>query len=111
MMLGHKLVYVMVVAVLKAMDISKPTAPACPLPITYPSLGERCHPDAIGEKPIAEVEVLYLDPMLARRHAIGDVLVPANGGEGGVVLDPAQHVRYTGGVHKHLLMGRASGCC
>src|SRR5215210_4720205 len=33
--------------------------------------------------------------MLARRHAIGDVLVPAYGGEGGVVLDPAQHVRYT----------------
>jgi hypothetical protein len=36
--------------------------------------------------------------------------VPADRGEGGIGLDPAQHVRYTSGVHKQLLMGRASGC-
>lgn len=32
-----------------------------------------------------------------------------DGGKRGIVLDPAQHVRYTG-VHKLLLMGRAPGC-
>jgi hypothetical protein len=38
--------------------------------------------------------------MAAGGHATSDVLVFADGGEGGIVLDPAQHVRYTGGVHK-----------
>jgi hypothetical protein len=48
--------------------------------------------------------------VLTRYDGSNDVLVLADGGEGRVVLDPAQHVRYTGSVHKRLLMGRAPGC-
>ena len=52
-----------------------------PLTTTYPSLCERRHFDIIGEKPVAEVEVLYLYPMLTRCHGINDVLVLAWEGE------------------------------
>ena len=38
--LGHELVYVVVVAVVNAADVSKPSVPACPLTIAYPTLGE-----------------------------------------------------------------------
>src|SRR5215212_5670978 len=90
----------MVVEVVQAVDVVEPSVPACPLPITYPTLSEARHPYAIGIKAVSEVEILNLYPMLTRRYAIDDVLVLANGGEGRVVLDPAQHVRYTGGVHR-----------
>jgi hypothetical protein len=36
--------------------------------------------------------------------------VLTDGSKGAVILDPAEHVRYTGCVHKKLLMGRAPGC-
>jgi hypothetical protein len=53
MRLGQKLVYVVVVAVVYAVDVAQPTAPACPLPITYPALGEARHPNYIGRQAVA----------------------------------------------------------
>jgi hypothetical protein len=52
-MLGHELVYVVVEAVVYAVDVGKPTVLARPLSIAYPSLGEACHPDAIGIQTVA----------------------------------------------------------
>src|SRR5215217_6854694 len=48
--------------------------------------------------------------MLTCCYASNDVLMLTDGSKRGIVLDPVQHVRYTGGVHKRLLMGRAPGC-
>jgi hypothetical protein len=94
-------------AVVYAVDVSAPTSP---LTIAYPTLSEANHPATIGIDAIAEVEVLYLYLMLARYDGSNDVLMLTYGSNGAVILDPAQHVRYTGCVHKTLLMGRASGC-
>ena len=55
---------VVVEAVVYAVDVSLPTAPACPLPITYTSLSEACDPTTINNQTVAEVEVLYLYLML-----------------------------------------------
>jgi hypothetical protein len=60
------------------------------------AVGEARHPDSIGIQAVAEIEVLHLDPMLTGRHASRDVLMLADGSKGRIVLDPAQHVRYTG---------------
>jgi hypothetical protein len=54
--------------------------------------------------------VLHLDRVAARGYPREEVPMLAHRGKLGVVLDAAQHVRYTGGVHKSLLMGRAPGC-
>src|SRR5215208_3725465 len=40
----QKLVDVVVEAVVYAVDVGKPSVPACPLPMTYPSLSEARHP-------------------------------------------------------------------
>ncbi len=64
MRLGHKLVDVVIVAVVYAMDVAQPTVPACPLPITNPTLSEGRHPTTIDKQTVAEVEVLYFYPML-----------------------------------------------
>src|SRR5215203_3134964 len=40
MMLGHKLVYVVVVAVVYPVDLSELAVPACPLAVAYLTLGE-----------------------------------------------------------------------
>jgi len=97
MRLGYKLVYVVVEAVVYAVDVSAPTSP---LPITYASLSEANHPASIGIDAIAEVEVLYLYLMLARYDGSNDILMLTDGSNGAVILDAAQHVRYTGCVHK-----------
>jgi hypothetical protein len=76
-------------------DVSAPTSP---LTIADPTLSEANHPATIGIDAVTEVEVLYLYLMLARYDGSNDVLMLADGGEGGIVLDPAQHVRYTGDV-------------
>jgi integrase len=76
-------------AVVKAVDVVQPTVPACPLPITYPTLGEEYYLKTISEKTVAEVEVLYLDSMLTCCHAANGLLMLTDGGKGGVVLDPA----------------------
>src|SRR5215212_10568835 len=85
----------MVEAVVYAVDVGKPTVPACPLPVADPTLSEANHPATIGIHTVAEVEVLYLYLMLSRHDSSNDVLMLADGGEGGVVLDPAQRVGYT----------------
>src|SRR5215218_7588133 len=112
--LRHKLVYVVVVAVLDARaDASGPRRPQA---VADPALADGCHPRCRPVRGIAcvegvrEVGVLNLDRVATGGYPREKIPVPANGGEGRVVLDPAQHVRYTGGVHKHPLMGRASGC-
>ena len=51
--LCHKLVDVVVETVVKAVDVSQPTVPACPLPITYPTFSEARHPDTIGLQAVA----------------------------------------------------------
>jgi hypothetical protein len=96
--LRHKLIDVVVVAIVDAVDVAKPAVPACPLPVAYPTLSEANHPATMGIDAIAEVEVLYLYLMLTRYDGSNDVLMLADGGEGGIVLDPAQHVGYTTGV-------------
>ena len=78
----HKLVDIVVKAVVKAVDVGKPTAPTCPLPITYPSLGEANDPGTIGEKTVAEVEVLYLYLMLTCCYGINEVLLLTDVGKG-----------------------------
>jgi hypothetical protein len=79
---GHKLIYVVVEAVVYGVDVSKPTVPACPLPLTYPSLGEANHPSTIGIHAVAKVEVLYLHLMLASHNSSNDILVLTDGGKG-----------------------------
>jgi hypothetical protein len=64
-------------AVVYAVDVGKPTVPACPLPITYTYLGEGNHSGAIGIDAIAEVEVLYLYLMFACCYAVNVVLLLA----------------------------------
>ena len=59
------------------MDVSKPSVPACPLPIADPPLSEANHPATIGIDAIAEVEVLYLYLMLVSHDSSNDVLVLA----------------------------------
>jgi hypothetical protein len=63
----------------------------------------------LGIDDIAEVEVLYLYLMLASHNGIYDVLVLADGGKGGIILDPAQHVRYTWLDHEVSSRGPGSG--
>jgi hypothetical protein len=99
----------MVEAVVKAVDVGKLTVPACPLPITYPTLGEANHPATIGIHAVAKVEVLYLYPMLASHNSSNDVLVLTDGGKGRIVLDPAQHVRYTALDHRDTSDGPGLG--
>jgi hypothetical protein len=60
-------------------DVSKPTVPACPLPVADPTLSEANHPATIGIDAIAEVEVLYLYLMLARYDGSNDVLMLTDG--------------------------------
>src|SRR5215212_7239337 len=92
------------------MDVSKPTVPACPLPIADPPLSEANHPATIGIDAVAEVEVLYLNLMLASHNGSNDVLVLTDGGKRGIILDPAQHVGYTALDHRLPPMVRAPGC-
>src|SRR5215204_4791305 len=51
--LGHKLVNVVVVAVVDAVDVTQPTVPACPLPVAYPPLGEARHLTTMGIRTVA----------------------------------------------------------
>jgi hypothetical protein len=51
--LGHKLVYVVVVTVVEAVDVVQLAVPARPLAIAYPTLGEARHVDAIGIHTVA----------------------------------------------------------
>jgi hypothetical protein len=71
------------------------SAPERPLTIAYASLSKARHLDTIGVQPVAEIEALYLNLMLTGLDASTDVLMLADGGKGGFILDPAQHVRYT----------------
>jgi hypothetical protein len=60
---------------------------------------------------IREIEVLNLDGVAASGYRREYFLVLTDGGEGRVVLDPAQSVYATLVVSiRYLLMGRASGC-
>jgi DNA-binding XRE family transcriptional regulator len=82
---------------------------ACPLTIAYPTLGEADHPSTIGINTVAKVDVLYLNLMLASHDGSNDVFVLTDEGKGRIILDPAQHVRYTGCVHKLSPYGPGSG--
>jgi hypothetical protein len=70
-----------VVADVQAVDVALSTAPACPLTVANPTLSEANHPATIGINAVAEVEVLYLYPMLTCWYAVNDVLVLTWGGE------------------------------
>ena len=48
-----------------------------------------------GVEGVGEIVVLDLYRLACGDYPREDVFVPADGGEGGIVLDPAQHVRYT----------------
>jgi len=65
---------------------------------------------ATGSFTDEKIFVVQTNRMLTCCYGINDVLVLRDGGKGCIILDPAQHVRYTGCVHKRLLMGRAPGC-
>src|SRR5215212_6618598 len=82
----QKLVDIVVEAILDAgVDTASPRGPET---VADPALSEANHPATIGIDAIAEVELLYLNLMLARDNGSNDVLVLADGGEGGIVLDP-----------------------
>jgi hypothetical protein len=112
----QELVNVMVVAILDAgVDTAGPRGPEA---IADPALAEGGHArrgrpvgGIAGIESIGEIRVLNLDRVAASGYRCEYVLVLTDGCEGGIILDPAQHVRYTSGVHKTLLMGRAPGCC
>jgi hypothetical protein len=112
--LSHELVNVVVVTVLDAG--ADTTGPRGPQAVADPALAEGGHPGGravrriAGVEGVGEIVVLDLDRVPSGGYPRENVPVAADGGEGSVVLDAAQHVRYTGGVHKLLLMGRASGC-
>jgi hypothetical protein len=92
-------------------DVSKPSVPACPLTIAYPSLSEANHPATIGIDTIAEVEVLYLYLMLARYDGSNDVLVLADGGEGRISSSILHNTYATLAlITRSPLVVRASGC-
>src|SRR5215204_4706319 len=102
--LGHNLVYIVVVAILDAgADASGSRGPQT---VADPALAEACN--ARGRpvrgiscvEGVSEIGVLNLYRVAASGYPREYVLVPAYGGKRGIVLDPAQHVRYTGGVHK-----------
>src|SRR5215211_1120659 len=102
MILGHKLVHVVVVAVLDAgADAAGPRGPQA---VADPALAEGRHPRGrpvrgiAGVQSVREVVVLNLDRVASGGYPREKIPVAARGGEGGIVLDPAQHVRYTGGV-------------
>src|SRR5215211_4558304 len=105
----------MVVAVLDARaDASGPRGPQA---VADPALAEGGHArrsrpvrGIAGVQRVSEIEVLNLDRVAASGYPREYVIVLADRGKGRIVLDAAQHVRYTGGVHKLLLMGRAPGC-
>jgi hypothetical protein len=111
--LGHKLVYVVVVAVLDA-GADAP-GPRRPQPVSDPALPEGRHLRCRAVRRIScvegvgEIEVLDLDRVTACGYPREDVPVAAHWGEGGIVLDPAQHVRYTCLVHKLTPYGPGSG--
>src|SRR5215211_5830750 len=103
-MLGHEFIYVVVVAVLDAgADASAPRGPQA---VADPALPEGRHASGRAGGGIAcvegvgEIEVLNLDGVAASGYPREKVLVLTDGGEGSVVLVPAKHVRYAGGVHK-----------
>jgi hypothetical protein len=71
-----------VVAVVDGVDVAKPTVPARSFAVAYPAFGKGRHPNTIGIQTVAEVEVLFLYPMLTRCYAISDIPMFADGGEG-----------------------------
>jgi hypothetical protein len=102
--LGHQLVNIVIVAILDARtDTAGLRGPEA---VSDPALAEGGHPRArfvrgiAGVEGVREIEVLDLDRVAGGGYPREHVPVLAHGREGGVVLDPAQHVRYTGGVHR-----------
>jgi hypothetical protein len=98
----RKLVNGVVVAILDAgADTAGPRGPEA---IADPALAEGCHERGrsdggiAGVEGVSEVEVFRLERVDASGYPREYVLVFADGGEGRIVLDPAQHVRYTGGI-------------
>jgi hypothetical protein len=77
--LGHKLVYVMVVTVVNAVDVTQLTVPACPLAIAYPTPGKADSSTTIGINTVAKIEVLYLYLILASHNGSNDILELADG--------------------------------
>src|SRR5215217_7879688 len=115
MMLGHHLVNVVVIAVLDAR--ADPSGPRGPETVADPALAEGRHTRGrsvggiSGVQSVREIVVLDFDRVAAGGYPREKILVPTHQGEGGIVLDPAQHVRYTSGVHRGSLpVVRASGC-
>jgi hypothetical protein len=104
----QKLIDIVVEAVVYAVDVSAPTSP---LSIAHTTFGEPSNPSlkVRGVEAVAELMIFDLDHVPTSLDSGRQLLMLANGGKGGIILDPAQDVRYTGGVHKLLLMGRASG--
>jgi hypothetical protein len=99
--LCHELVNVVVVAVLDARaDASGPHGPQA---VADPALAEggpaRGRPvrGMAGVECVREVVVLHLDRIATGGYPREHVPMLTDGGEGGVNLDPAQHVRYTDG--------------
>src|SRR5215203_2283139 len=104
MRLRHKLINVVVVAVLDA-GIDAPGLRG-PQAVADPALAERCHAcgrpvrGISGVEGVREIEVLHLDRVACGGYPRENIPVPTHGSEGRIVLDPAQHVRYTSGVHR-----------
>ena len=84
----------MVIAVVYAVDVPTPTSPRS---IAHTPVGEPsntcCQISCI--ETVAEVMILDFDHVLTGLDASSQVLVLAYGGKGGIILDAAQHVRYT----------------
>jgi hypothetical protein len=98
----------MVEAVVYAVDISAPTSP---LSIANTTLGEPSNTSLKirGVEAVAEVMIFDLDHVPTSLNTGTQLLMLAYEGKGGIVLDPTEHVRYTGGVHKLTPYGPGSG--
>src|SRR5829696_7987167 len=58
--LRHKLINVVIVAIVYAVDVAQTPVPACPLTVAQTTFSEGCHPNTIGIQTVAEVEILCL---------------------------------------------------
>ena len=88
-----------------------PRRPTSPLSIAHTTVGEPSNtsPHIRGVEAVAEVMIFDLDHVPTGLDSGRQLLMLAYGGKGGIILDPAQHVRYTGCVHKIAPYGPGSG--
>jgi hypothetical protein len=73
--------------------VLQPTSTPAPLTIAYAPLTERRDTHIITMESIRIVEVLNINHVLSGSYALNNIRVVTDGGDGRIVLDPAQQGR------------------